>query len=202
MGNESAYNPLDKVNLGRSVVETLLQSEEVALGAAKVFPGAGIYAIYYRGDFEPYSKLAAINKDSGILPIYVGRAIPKGGRKGVSKTALSSTRALSLRVEEHARSIRSVDSLDIESFTCRSLVVDDIWIPLGESLVIDQFKPLWNVCLDGFGNHDPGGGRYLGKRAPWDEVHPGRAWAMKCQAVKVGRDALLHLIEGYMGTLS
>lgn len=201
MGNESAYNPLDKSNLGRSVVETLLRSEEVALAEPKCFQGAGIYAIYYRGDFKPYSKLAAINRDSGILPIYVGKAIPKGGRKGVTNLVASTTRALSRRFEEHAKSIRSVESLDIGAFTCRSLVVDDIWIPLGESLVIDRFKPLWNVCLDGFGNHDPGGGRYGGKRPPWDEVHPGRAWAMRCQPVKVGRDALLGQIAAYMETI-
>jgi hypothetical protein len=40
------------------------------------------------------------------------------------------------RLKEHAESIRSAQNLDIKDFYCRFLVVDDIWIPLGESLVI------------------------------------------------------------------
>ena len=35
--------------------------------------------------------------------------------------------------------------------------MDDIWIPLGESLLIEMFVPLWNRILDGFGIHDLGG---------------------------------------------
>jgi hypothetical protein len=34
--------------------------------------------------------------------------------------------------------------------------------------------------LDGFGNHDPGSGRYGGQRPLWDILHPGRAWAERC----------------------
>jgi Eco29kI restriction endonuclease len=201
MGSGNVYNPLDKENLGRSVVETLLRSSEVPLGGQMSFTGAGIYAIYYRGNFEPYAKLAKINKGAGVLPIYVGKAVPKGGRKGVDPLRDVETRALSARLEEHARSIRSVESLEIDAFSCRSLVVDDIWIPLGETLVIDRFKPLWNTRLDGFGNHDPGGGRYNGMRPAWDEIHPGRSWAMRCQPAKLGRDALLAGIENFMAAI-
>ena len=64
-------------------------------------------------------------------------------------------------------------------FKCRYLVVDDIWIPLGESLLISMFSPLWNRILEGFGNHDPGQGRYNQQRSLWDVVHPGRPWAAK-----------------------
>jgi len=32
---------------------------------------------------------------------------------------------------------------------------------------------------DGFGNHDPGSGRYNQKRSVWDQVHPGRSWATR-----------------------
>ena len=68
-------------------------------------------------------------------------------------------------------------NLNVEDFQCRYLVVDDIWIPLGESLLIRQFRPLWNVVIDGFGNHAPGSGRYNQQRSPWDVLHPGRGWA-------------------------
>lgn len=57
--------------------------------------------------------------------------------------------------------------------------MDDIWIPLAETIVITQYKPVWNCALDGFGNHDPGAGRYKGKIPSWDVVHPWRDWAKK-----------------------
>jgi hypothetical protein len=40
-------------------------------------------------------------------------------------------------------------------------------------------EPLWNQKLDGFGNHDPGAGRYNQQRSPWDVIHPGRPWAAR-----------------------
>lgn len=73
--------------------------------------------------------------------------------------------------------MKAADGLNLEDFATRWLVVDDIWIPLGETLLISKFKPLWNVALDGFGNHDPGRGRYQGLRPMWDVMHPGRYWA-------------------------
>ena len=81
------------------------------------------------------------------------------------------------RLSEHAASIQQVTNLDLADFHCRYLVVEDIWIPLGESLLIERFQPLWNVVVDGFGNHDPGAGRHSGQRPLWDVVHPGRPWA-------------------------
>lgn len=72
-------------------------------------------------------------------------------------------------------------SLNIADFFCRFLVVDEIWIPLGESLMISRFMPIWNRHVDGFGNHDPGSGRYNGLMPRWDVLHPGRGWAMKCK---------------------
>jgi len=57
--------------------------------------------------------------------------------------------------------------------------VEDIWIPLGENLLIAMFHPVWNRVLDGFGNHDPGERRKNQRRSPWDVLHPGRPWANK-----------------------
>jgi hypothetical protein len=76
--------------------------------------------------------------------------------------------------------IQELGNWGIEDFRCRYLVVDDIWIPLGESLLIETFNPLWNRVMDGFGNHDPGKGRYNQARSAWDVVHPGRQWAFRC----------------------
>lgn len=185
MSGRAPYNPLEKVNLGISVAEAMLAQDAVPLTDLPAFFGAGIYALYYQGDFAAYSKLAYINRTQGAsVPIYVGKAIPEGGRKGVTlssgTSAVRATRALHRRLLEHAESIKST-RLSVWDFSCRYLVVDDIWIPLGESLLITRFSPLWNLLVDGFGNHDPGKGRHNGLVPKWDVLHPGRAWAPKCQ---------------------
>lgn len=181
MSSDKPYNPLEKVHLGASVADALLTSPLISMGALEQFSGAGIYAIYYSGSFPAYSKLAEVNQTQGaVIPIYVGKAIPEGGRKGLTALTSRPSRVLFRRLNEHAESIRSTN-LDLADFTCRYLVVDDIWIPLGESLLIARFSPLWNVFLDGFGNHDPGRGRYQGLAPKWDVLHPGRAWAQKCK---------------------
>jgi hypothetical protein len=144
--------------------------------------GAGVYAIYYTGALSVYRPLIDHNKAATVpAPIYVGKAIPSGGRKGGMDFDAVSGNSLFGRISEHADSIVQASNLDIVDFQCRYLVVDDIWIPLGESLLIDRFKPLWNVLIDGFGNHDPGSGRYQQKESSWDALHPGRRWAERLQ---------------------
>ena len=113
--------------------------------------------------------------------LHAGKAIPVGRRKGGALPDTSKSKALFNRLREHAESIQAITNLELADFQCRYLVVDDIWIPLGESLLITQFSPLWNSLIDGFGNHDPGAGRYQGLRPRWDVLHPGRLWADKCQ---------------------
>lgn len=175
------YNPLDKMNLGGSVADAMLESAVHHLARLESFIGAGIYAIYYTGDFEAYKPLAAKNKDGKFeSPIYVGKAVPPGARKGNFGLDSEPGPALYKRLQEHAESVNAAENLKIEDFFCRFLVVDDIWIPLGESLLIAKFAPIWNKLIDGFGNHDPGSGRYQQARSKWDTLHPGRAWALKC----------------------
>lgn len=176
------FNPLDKKNLGASVAEAMLAGAVHPLGGLPDFKGAGIYAIYYSGDFEPYEEIAKRNQGaSATAPIYIGKAVPAGARKGAVSASGSRGRSLFNRLCEHAESIRTVSNLKIEDFSCRFLVVDDIWIPLGESLLIARFSPVWNAMIDGFGNHDPGSGRYNGMRPRWDVLHPGRHWVCKCK---------------------
>lgn len=181
MSSPAPYNPLEKVNLGLSVAEAMLAQAAQPLADLPPFVGAGIYALYYQGNFAAYGKLAELHRTQGArVPIYVGKAIPEGGRKGLAVAGSGSTRALFRRLMEHAESIRATD-LSIQDFSCRYLVVDDIWIPLGESLLIARFSPLWNLLVDGFGNHDPGKGRYNGLVPKWDVLHPGRVWASRCR---------------------
>ena len=182
MGEET-FNPLDKGNLGVSVADALLAKKPIPLPLDETFDGAGIYAIYYTGGFPAYKKIADRNRGGKFdAPIYVGKAIPPGGRKGALDPNSKAGPVLFKRLGEHAESIRQASgNLGIEDFFCRYLLVDDIWIPLGESLLIQKFAPLWNRVVDGFGNHDPGAGRYSGLCPAWDIVHPGRPWAVKCK---------------------
>lgn len=180
-GNVVLFNPLDKKHLGESVGQAMLRQPITPLGELPTFYGAGIYAIYYSGDFDAYTEIAALNRnDQFSAPIYVGKAVPKGARKGGDLDKPSKSKALHARLKQHAKSIEQVENLDIADFHCRFLIVDDIWIPLGESLLIAKFNPIWNKLIDGFGNHDPGSKRHAGLRPRWDVLHPGRGWADKC----------------------
>jgi hypothetical protein len=174
------FNPLDIENLGLSVLTAILKSEPTPLAEVGIFTGAGIYVIYYTGDHPAYTHISAANADGKFSqPIYVGKAIPAGGRKGIAVATNTNTKQLSARIREHARSIQAAKDLNIEDFCARWLIVEPIWIPLGESLMISRNAPVWNALVDGFGNHDPGAGRISGVRSRWDTLHPGRAWAIK-----------------------
>ncbi len=144
------------------------------MGKVRPFEGAGIYALYYNGDFPAYSPISG--KET---PIYVGKAIPKGARKGRAGPGAAPGNVLYQRLKEHTRSIAQVSNLRLEHFLCRYLVVEDIWIPLGEKLLIERFAPLWNTVVDGFGIHEPGKGRHQQQCSLWDVIHPGRPLAAK-----------------------
>lgn len=177
------FNPLDKENLGTSVADALVAQTLVPLGDMPKFKGAGIYAIYYFGDFPAYEMLSKGNRNVGQeTPIYVGKAVPEGTRKGALRLDAEIGTVLRARLMQHALSIRKAENLQIEDFRCRFLVVDDVWIPLGESLLIARHSPIWNLILDGFGNNKPGRRRESQIRSRWDVMHPGREWAMKCKA--------------------
>lgn len=198
MSEDGQYNPLDKKNLGASVAEALLLRRPQPLGSISEAKGAGIYAIYYVGDFPLYATISARNnKGKFKVPIYVGKAVPEGARKGRAIGTRITTSVLSRRLKEHAESIRLTD-LQVDDFFCRYLVVDDIWIPLGESLLIAKLCPLWNSVIDGFGNHDPGKGRYQGMRPRWDVLHPGRKWAEKCQPRSETGDQIIAEITNHL----
>ena len=102
-----------------------------------------------------------------------------GGRKGGLGADAAKGRAVADRLGQHTRSIDQATNLDLRHFHVRFLMVDDIWIPLGENMLIEQFKPVWNRAIDGFGNKDPGRRRATQYKSPWDVLHPGRKYAEK-----------------------
>lgn len=192
------FNPLDKKNLGASVAEALLTKDAQPLSGLSAFDGAGIYALYYLGNFKPYAQIARFN-DNGkfLLPIYVGKAVPAGARVGAN-LELAAGKVLYKRLKEHADSIKAAENLALEDFYYRFLVVDDIWIPLGESLIIARFTPVWNSVIDGFGNHNPGKGRHAGMRPRWDVLHPGRSWATQLSPRPETQDDIAREAEVYL----
>ena len=72
------FNPLDKRNLGISITNAIFVQEIFSLKALQSFTGAGIYAIYYNGNFPVYKKITLRNKDDFQQPIYAGKAVPEG----------------------------------------------------------------------------------------------------------------------------
>ena len=191
------FNPLDKRNLGISIANAIFESIAIPLAEVPVFEGVGVYAIYYMGDFPLYRKISHANRENFFQPIYAGKAVPKGSRRGGLGLEAPTGNDLYNRLKDHKKSIEAVGNLRISHFTCRFLLVDDIWIPLGESLLIEKTRPLWNIVLDGFGNHDPGSGRHQQQISPWDTLHPGRPWAHNLQAGKK-EEEVISMVEAFL----
>ena len=159
----------------------------------KQFLGSGIYALYYVGGYQPYARIARLNQVDCSLPIYVGKAVPPGWRTARSRD--SETSDLYLRLREHTRSIQQTTNIAITDFHCRFMILNSIESELigpVEARLIRRYKPLWNTVIDGFGNHDPGAGRYNQARSEWDVLHPGRAWAEHLAGKKPD---IAHLLE-------
>lgn len=174
-----AFDPLSYENLGASIARALEEQPVTPLTDLKPFDGAGVYALYYRGDFPAYELLAEANRaHPGSWAIYIGKAETENARKGEPNQAnLAVGNKLFNRVRKHARSIEQASNLRIEDFDVRVLTVAPTWVPLAEVVSIRLNQPLWNKIVDGLGNNDPGKGRYEGARPRWDTLHPGRPWS-------------------------
>jgi hypothetical protein len=70
-----------------------------------------------------------------------------------------------------------------------------------EAALIRSYKPIWNSLIDGFGNHDPGSGRYEQAMSDWDVCHPGRSWAKKCKGKHNTKSKLLKSIELFLSQI-
>ena len=175
------------------------------LPPADDFTGTGIYAIYYTGQHEHYKPYSELNRLSYNHPIYVGKAVPSGWRQArTSDTGSLLSRELQRRLREHTKSIK-LANFDIDSFWCRFVIFEnDVSDMIGtiEAALIKLNRPIWNSVVDGFGNHDPGSGRYKQAKSDWDVLHPGRAWATKCNGIHKERSVILSEIEQYFKSRS
>ena len=165
------------------------------------FLGVGIYAIYYTGNFPPYRPVAEQNRSGKFAaPIYVGKGVPEGARKGGQLDLAKGTEALFDRLKIHAQSIHEVSNLDLQDFHFRYLIVDDIWIPLGEAYMIEKFQPVWNKKVDGFGNKTPRERPKTQYTSLWDTAHPGRSYVTQLNLPRNPKTAarILKEIEEYL----
>jgi hypothetical protein len=167
------FDPTHPDTAGRIVALMLVAQDKHPLVNIPDFYGSGVYAIYYRGDFAPYSRIAARDH-----PIYVGKADPI---VPTAKDPIAQGTKLSDRLKEHAKNIQKATStLCIEDFDCRFLFVQSGFQQSAERYLINFFKPIWNsetgICF-GLGKHGDSSSTRANKRSPWDTIHPGRPWA-------------------------
>lgn len=178
------FNPLEHEVLGAAIAQVLNSTPVYKLTSPFPLEGAGIYAIYYTGNYPPYSALSQANiRQPGRWPIYVGQALPAGARKGIAEDGAASKKKTPLkdRLAKHTASILEIENnggdLKIEDFQYRALVLNDTFIRLGEMSLLGIYAPVWNKYLDGFGSNPAGKERETTKKSPWDSVHPGRSRA-------------------------
>lgn len=179
------FDPSNPRVAGRIAGITLIAQSRKPLSNIESFYGSGVYAIYYSGDFPGYTRLSRREH-----PIYVGKADPKDT---ASKTAMEQGSRLSVRLNEHRRTIlKAKTTLRIEDFEYRTLVVQTGWQSSAESYLIDLFKPIWNnevgICY-GFGKHGDAPETRSNLRSPWDTLHYGRDWAHRDPEMKDARPA-------------
>lgn len=184
MAEHCPYNPLDYDNLTENLVRALMERGPYSLPLDGAFKGPGVYALFYNGEFHAYQL---VRSPDASVPIYVGKAVQKGARKGRKEDGGSE---LFSRIKEHVNSIQAAENLRLSDFTCRYLVVVPLWITMAERFLLERYQPIWNVCLDGFGNHDPGKRRHQSELSWWDALHPGRAWAEKLTKSRTAEQAM------------
>jgi hypothetical protein len=109
------YDPLDYADLAKSVVQALLGGPDEPLPPREVFEGSGVYAICHSGDFSGYLPLVQLRDPR---PIYVGKAVPTGARKGGRRVL--GGKELYQRLKQHSESIEQAQDLQ-KDFTCRYL---------------------------------------------------------------------------------
>lgn len=171
---EAVFDPQNPALMGRFVALGMIAQPRKKMAQIESFYGSGVYAIYYNGDFPDYRPIRKTE-----TPIYVGKADP--GTESAREPIEQGDR-LSRRVREHSRNIQRANSLNINDFEYRGLVVQSGWQDAAENCLIRMFKPVWNsetaICY-GLGKHGDDADTRANLRSPWDTLHPGREWAAR-----------------------
>ena len=169
------------------------------------FSGVGVYAIYYTGKNPIYKKYSELNRLSYDFTIYVGKAVPSGWRQSrKSHSKENKSTELFSRIRQHSNSITASKNINLEDFSCRFVIFENDgsdMIGSIEASLIKLNRPLWNSALDGFGNHDPGKGRYEQANSDWDVIHKGRPFAEKLKGTPTPIDRIMLNIKNHLDTL-
>jgi hypothetical protein len=166
------FDPLSLDLLSRNLREGLEATDRLPFPPPVLFPGAGLYALYYVGEHELYRRLKGTD-----IPVYVGKA--EAGNSSYGDPSDDVQPKLYRRIaEKHAVSVdevtRGLGNIRCEDFEVRYLNLDDVWIVLGERALLRAYAPvLWNTIMPGFGANPPGTAR-RNARSVWDSLHPGR----------------------------
>jgi hypothetical protein len=168
------FDPLRLDLLSQNLRKALEGSERIPFLPPERFVGAGLYALYYIGGLPRYETL----RDQDV-PIYVGKA--EAGNSNYGDPLSNTTRKLYQRIAMHARSVQEVAAgggdLAVGDFEIKYLLLDDVWIVLGERALLRAYAPVaWNALMSGFGANSPGVARRNG-RSVWDTIHMGRSRA-------------------------
>jgi hypothetical protein len=204
--NEHVYSSPDFDEIIKDTIRFFNGTPVYNLPLQVKFHGTGVYAIYSIAKKGVYKKFHEINRTSFDMPIYIGKAVPRGWRQArVKSLSDAATHELYGRLSEHAKSIAIGDGIDVYDYHCRFMILEDresTLIGTVEAALIQKYRPIWNSLIDGFGNHDPGKGRYEQAKSDWDVCHPGRKWAEKCNGVHGDRTSLLASIDKFMNSYS
>jgi hypothetical protein len=168
---DEKFDPLRLDILSQNLKNALDQCSRTTFPPLERFVGAGLYALYYKGDLPFYADLR-----NSETPIYVGKA--EAGNSSYGDPSSEDKPKLYNRIVKHARSIQEVtdagENLSVNDFDVRYLLLDDVWIVLGERALLREYAPvLWNTIMPGFGANPPGTAR-RNARSIWDTIHPGR----------------------------
>jgi hypothetical protein len=169
----AVFDPGNPRTVGYFVALALSAQPRRPLAALKEFYGTGVYALYYKGNFSAYQPISGSD-----TPIYVGMAVYE--HKDRQDPSAMGT-SLAGRLGEHKKNIqRASETLNIDDFDYRALVVQSGWEGPAETHLIRMFRPIWNKevkILQGFGKHGDSITTRANKRSPWDTLHAGRNWA-------------------------
>jgi len=183
-------------SVGDEAIEFFNETPIHELPTPVSFVGTGVYALYYLGGFDLYTRIASRNQETPSQPIYDGKAVPPGWRTARSQE--TDTPVLYRRLREHSRSIQQAANLEADNFRCRFMILggieSDLVVPV-EAKLIRRYAPLWNSVIDGFGNHDPGSGRYNQAKSEWDVLHPGRPWAERLTGESPHLEEIIDKVE-------
>lgn len=203
--NKHVYHNEAFVELVKDAVRFFNGTPVHELPPPEKFLGTGVYALYYTGDNPLYTRYKELNRLSYDFPIYVGKAVPEGWRQSrISDSESTQSNELYRRLREHSRSISAGDGIDLSDFSCRFVIFEregSDMIGSIEAALIKLNQPLWNSCVDGFGNHDPGKGRYEQARSDWDVIHTGRVWADRLNGTPKSKNDVVANIANHLKKL-